>query len=371
MRVLKPPNKEDAGWKDDRSYLVAECVESRNGKKVLQVYRGVYWYEETEYSVHITEQTSGRYTGRGVISALGPDGRVVEAKSKRPKKEALKTAKETATTLETETKAETTEEKTYPATKQYIRQEVYIKDVFCEESVKKAVKKAVHKLYAKYSVQLRRMIGQKVKPDTITPQNASALYIDSFIEYKYSDKKDGTKKNYRSRLVTFLRALPAIPMREIKPSVVERITKQKKLNNVDYNRLRDFWQYCLDRKYAIGENPFSTYRRRKKTSATRQREGITPGVLSLAQQDAVFIELLKGTITGSDCGIALQLWGGLEYKTAAALCWKEIRFDSERKDIAIVELRKDNLAGATHNYSKPLCRQAMFSAGSSRLVATA
>ena len=61
--------------------------------------------------------------------------------------------------------------------------------------------------------------------------------------------------------------------------------------------------------------------------------------------------LIAGEVSGADCGIALMAWGGIDLKRA--LTWESIHFDSTDPTLVVVDIHQPDLAGATHDYSRP------------------
>lgn len=58
------------------------------------------------------------------------------------------------------------------------------------------------------------------------------------------------------------------------------------------------------------------------------------------------------TINGGDCGVALLAWGNLP-EGDEVLKWKDVIMDTECRDFVLIKYRRDDLAGATHNFIQP------------------
>ena len=141
-------------------------------------------------------------------------------------------------------------------------------------------------------------------------------------------------------------------MTEIRSSHVETSFAKCSASKNTKKRFYEFWQFLLDNGYVLGNNPVAREKKKKPSVNTLQSKSSNPDVLSLEDQDALYHELIAGTVSGADCGIALAYWGGIGWSDA--ITWKDIYFDTNDASLVVLNIKKDDLAGATHDYSRPI-----------------
>lgn len=138
--------------------------------------------------------------------------------------------------------------------------------------------------------------------------------------------------------------------------MIEQILTIDKVGNHRRGLLANFWAYCIEKGICEGSNPVQATPKQKQSSQVKQAKALVPTELTLSQQDQLFEYLVKN-ISGSACGVALQIWGGFSCKTACVLRWSDVLFSSSPDLVRVIFYKEDN-AGATHDYTRPLFVQA-------------
>ena len=116
--------------------------------------------------------------------------------------------------------------------------------------------------------------------------------------------------------------------------------------------MHHFWQFCLDNRYCVGNDPFPPETVKQKSPEKLLAKALRPVRLSPEEEDKLY-GIVINTPSGPDCGIALQLWGGYAATLACEFCWGDIVW-SEDKDYVRIRYYRPDLAGATHDDTCPL-----------------
>ncbi len=335
---------DDNGWKHAES-------EFHQSSKIVDgetraVFFGRYHCNGVEMKFHAVEQGSGRYTCRGVISAISPsDDKVLQTVGKERARQ--------INALVDKGKYESREDaEKHRAKALNVSRSLYCTGPVSEASVKKAVEIAAEKLYIRHAPLLQKTLQQSGRPESITPAAAFSAYADLYFDTYYKGIKQRSAANYRSQLGKMMRMLPNVPMKSVKASTIHEITKKLSCCKSEIHRARIFWQYMLDHGYCTGSNPIPSNTKRQESAMTRQEKGKHPVCLDLDQQDELFNELYSGAVSGSDCGIALYAWGGFELKDG--ITWGRVHFSADDPTLATIEYNLPDLAGATHDYTRPV-----------------
>lgn len=106
-------------------------------------------------------------------------------------------------------------------------------------------------------------------------------------------------------------------------------------------------------------NPFTKYLLRHPATDSRnprrlQQKASNTDVLSLDEERNLNHRIESNIDNGILVGITLVKEGGLTSKEACHLTWAEISPMPDYPDTLLIALRKDDMAGATHNYTFPL-----------------
>lgn len=336
-------NSDNAGWHHPGSeYTRSSKV--RDGKEIA-VCSGRYILNEIEMVFSATEQLSGKYALRGTISAISPqDGLVlqVSGREKNARLEHLVQSGKYHDREESIAHRDKALNVSYP---------VYGHGLSDAEA-KAAVENAAIKLFAKHAPLLQQVLRQSSRPDSIMPNVAFSAYADDFLSSQFSDASVKSRANYRSQLAKLLRKLPNSPMSKVKPSEVGACIKHLNYSKSETRRAYLFWQFLLDHGYCTGSNPVPSNTKRRESAETRQEKSKRPDCLDLPQQDALYKALTAGEVSGADCGVALMAWGGIDIKRG--LTWQSVHFHSDDPTLAVIDIHQPDLAGATHDYTRPV-----------------
>lgn len=219
--------------------------------------------------------------------------------------------------------------------------------------IKAAIENGALRLYEAYAPSLHRLQGETARTDTITPAVAAIQYVDEFIRVCHKNLMPRSMVDYRSRIIGACAALPHLAMSQYTKKTAKAFWENAAVSKQTKALVRSFLGFCLARKICEGSNPFPPIEKRKKSPKAKQKQAKCPDELSFSQQDAMF-EQMYPTHTGGDCGISLQLWGGFSAKIACGFNWGDLVFDPERPDYVRVKYQMNDLAGATHNFIRPV-----------------
>lgn len=334
----------DNGWKhaDSEFNQSSKIVDG----KARAVFFGRYHCNGIEMKFHAVEQASGRYTCRGIISAISPlDDKVLQMAGNERARQ--------INALVDNGKIQSREDAEKHRVKALnVSRSLYCSGNVTEASVKNAVEIAAQKLYIRHAPLLQKTLQQSNRPDSITPAVAYAAYAGTFFDTYYKNIKQRSAANYKSQMGALLRMLPNVPMHSVKSSTINEITKKLCCSKSEIHRARTFWQYMLDHGYCTGSNPIPDNTKRQESAMARQEKGKRPVCLDLEQQDKLFSELYSGTVSGSDCGIALYAWGGFALKDE--ITWGRVHLSADDPTLATIDYNLPDLAGATHDYTRPV-----------------
>lgn len=314
-------------WEDPRSYLSPK-VGAKEG------YEGVLYHNNAEFSFSLSKQKSGKYLYRGRVSALGADGRIMKYAEAQTGEQSPAAQKE------------------YPSST----------ECYCnkddEEAIQKAVLGKAIELYVHHMPQILRAMRESTHPNEITPAIAALLYLNRFFDVNYKDASEDTIKHYQWAIQKHFSQLPNIPMAKYKPSMISRYFKENVVGSHARKLMKHFWQFLILRGYCTGsEDPFPVDEKRKISPQARQRESLRQDTLSLEEQDDLFESIMsKDAVTGGDCGIALSLWG--DFHLDDGLCWQDVLFDEQDIYLVLINYHRKDLAGATHDFTRPPFPQA-------------
>lgn len=297
-----------------------------------QNYKGTLYYNGVEFSATLNYQTSGKYVLRGRISVISPvSGRIMVARMQ-----------------DSDAKAGTVGKR--------VSAEIYA-NKNDEASVKAAILNGAAKLFQKNALTISRELQITSRPDTITPSVAAYLYADTYIAKIRSGLKMSSAEKYAEEIKRFYSRLPSKPMAQIK---AKEIQNELMLQNVGIDkakRLYEFWAFLLDCGHTSGINPFPPPQKRKISAKAKQMNLDRIDELSLAQQDKLYEQIIKKKIIhGGDCGVALIVWGG--FNIGDKKTWGDLDIRDAENGFSVMNHHRNDLAGATHTFDRPLFPQA-------------
>lgn len=319
-------------WENDRSFLAE--VKDDLGRTI---YEGRIFFQGVEFRVKLNPQNSGKYVYRGTVSAISPaDGFIVQVKGRE---------------ADRRLGGQKIAEKERRDKKLNLTAEVYTQATDCE-GAKDAILRAVKSMYVKHAVLLAGELQKSVRPETITPDVAAVLFAETFVEVNYRNVNEETVKKYAKKIKAIFAEMPSVAMATYKQSAVKSFLVSQKIGKDTHRMLSNFWEYLILKGHVAGVNPFPPVEKKKETPGKKQQKAKKHGELTLRQQDTLYNYLMVKTINGGDCGVALLAWGNLP-EGDEVLKWKDVIMDTECRDFVLIKYRRDDLAGATHNFIQP------------------
>lgn len=235
-----------------------------------------------------------------------------------------------------------------------VRAELNCKD--CSEREMKAyIASSAERLYRNYQNEIaadyQSAYNAPVTPNTITPRRAFDKYAPAFLHAKYPRSTDRKKKERLNQLNKFYSGLENIPMCKYSASQLKAYIQSAGIGKETAKLAGDFWNYCLDRLYVSGTNPFPAFADTRISPKALQSKALRANTLSTETFYNLF-DLLAVKASGMDCGVAL-LASGFTAEQICDLRWKNLYFDPSREDFVTVGLFLAERAGAQHNYTRP------------------
>lgn len=345
------------GWSDERSYLDACAKDASNeaslaavtlcggegaGTAELLKIKGAYYVNDVEFQFSGVQQTTGKFLFRGRVSVISPVTGKILRLVPRIKKDSTGTGQD-----------KTTSESDLAVTSKIkVGTEIHCNTLDLND-IKKAIEKGAMRLYQAYAPDIHRLQGMVARPDTITPAVAAIQYADDFLNACHRNLNRKSHESYHNKIVGACVALPHKAMSQYTKNTIKEFLGNTAVSQHTKALVRGFWGFCLTRKICDGSNPFPIPETRKMSPEAKRNQAKNSDELSFEQQDEMF-KLLYPEHTGGDCGIALQLWGGFSAKVACSFNWGDLIFDPKRPDYVRVNYQLDDLAGATHNYIRPV-----------------
>lgn len=313
-------------WASDYSYMSPEIDNADHYEGIVMVHGCIM-----RFSLNKQNPATSLMLYRGTISALCPDRCNVIQHTVKTDKEVI--SKNVSEPLYSN-------ENTSIALKSYIEKKAY-------------------RLHMKFFDAIRLALMQGVRKETITPTFAFAAYGSTFIKHKYTSSalEDDTKQKYFNRLRDWYMRMPDIPMSDFSKSQMSSFLEKYHVSKTVQLVLEEFWMYCIDKGIAPNNNPFPLKEKRNRSGKELSDKAKRPDILSENTQKQIY-DVCINNPDSIACAVALMLWGGLQAYKAEKLLWKEILFDTNDPDLAILLLTEPDRAGATHIYNRPFFVQA-------------
>lgn len=191
-------------------------------------------------------------------------------------------------------------------------------------------------------------VDKKTMPFAIAAEH----FAQVFAREKYPKASERENKERIKTLKTMCSLFPPTPICELSKNQVYDTIDKYGLSANDVSLLNAFWNYLLNKHAIACANPIDDHVKKKPSTKSLAASAKSSGVLSIEQQDELFAALIASP-SGLACGAMLEL-SGLSASEACAAKWKQIVFDNSRNDFAQLKIRRDDLAGATHDYIRPL-----------------
>ena len=232
-------------WNKPENEFIAETME--NGRKC---YYGQYTDKAVPFAFRLAEQPpDSRYRCRGTVWAVPPDarGKIFDTKKSR--------------NVVTEVSLNTTD----------------------ENAIKDRILHSVWNLWGSHAEAIyRAMYGAFARAAAdITPQIAAQIYAERYEDSLH--RLGQTPKEHRkaAKIRAYFAELPLKPMAQVSERDLQPVLKKlKDAPKADQKLLRGFWNYCLERRYCQGTNPFPEQQSKRSDPKRKSNAVFSPEHLS-------------------------------------------------------------------------------------------
>lgn len=278
--------------------------------------KGEYYIWQTEFTFSASPAPPGnKYKMKGSISLHSADGSVMKVGGKE------------------------------------VRKVLYLK---CSDAdyIKKYIAEKAQSIFSEHAKHILLpgigFVDKKTMPFAIAAEH----FAQVFAREKYPKASERENKERIKTLKTMCSLFPPTPICELSKNQVYDTIDKYGLSANDVSLLNAFWNYLLNKHAIACANPIDDHVKKKPSTKSLAASAKSSGVLSIEQQDELFAALIASP-SGLACGAMLEL-SGLSASEACEAKWKQIVFDKTRSDFVQLKIRRDDLAGATHNYTRPL-----------------
>lgn len=219
--------------------------------------------------------------------------------------------------------------------------------------IKDYITKKAKKIYTDNINTFLQTARKSATPSTVTPILAGKYYGSDFCNFRFADQKkmtQATVKNKYRTLQTILDALSQKPMVDITSSEISKSMKDRP--KAEYELLKQFWDYCLVKKYCYGQNPVIIPMFSSKSAKKRQTEVKTLQYVPEQQMENL-INIIMTTHGGPECGVAL-LASGFSVKQVCGLKWSNILWPETQELFAVVNIGRPDVMCPIHDYTRPV-----------------
>ncbi|MEF9925824.1 MAG: hypothetical protein RR757_04735 [Raoultibacter sp.] len=302
---------------------------------------------------------NGHYAYRGTISIIGPDGLVLQHAGKR-KREISEKLRAKNRVEEGDAEQPNCKAQLRPKALN-ISESIYLKTQNPVE-IKAAILRKAGGMNGTYNLAIAEALSMDAVRDTMLPATMVRRFCGSFLAEHRRGVSEKTLRQHRKTLAEIGGLLGAQTLKSISTADIRRMCAS--LGNAAAARAKlrlaaEFWAYCRDIKGVdSGANPFQVYLdgngKIRKDTATLHRKALSRKTLTTDEERALNALAQAKAADGRYLGLALIKDGGLTVPQAVELTWQSVQFIDEGEDhFALLSLRNDDLAGATHNFSKP------------------
>ena len=188
-------------------------------------------------------------------------------------------------------------------------------------------------------------------PDKLTPQLASSKYVDDFLALAYVSSPPDRNAARKRAIQRIFSGLRNVPLCKLKQSDITGLIEKGHITDDDVALCHLFWEYLIEHNRCSGKNRFPVSVARDLSAEAEDRSMFTSKEVS----ESVFAEmyrLINKKLSTINCGVVLLL-SGFTLNDICHLKWREIAFVKGYKDFAIIHIRKEHVAVAKHDYSRP------------------
>ena len=318
---------------------------------------GVCFYKGNKYTYSLNEQqrtgkpnTGKFYILRGRISLHSPsDGKVLQMKGplRRKKQNRLKADGR-------EPSAETFS----------VMTNLYV-DTTDEDKIKKKVMEKARELAVKNATTLGDENGD-LYAGKMPIARAVQIHADSFLKQRKakahtSDETLRRSKRELEKVAGLLDkyTMDAVPKEALSTAYKRLIPKRQR---TVFRLAEQFWEYCRDRGIYSGENPFTTFlvgnpSRKKRNIEAQQKKAQQKDSLSEKEERRLNQMIEQADVDDIGATGVLLEKEGFTGSSVCKLSWDDVRFNQMGREetTAQIVIIKEFSAGATHDYTKPVC----------------
>lgn len=202
--------------------------------------------------------------------------------------------------------------------------------------------------------------GNKRASGGLTVGQAVARYGTRYV--KYRGGKEKTQNGRARKLNAIAASMGESPMDTVRIEHLNKLVRDNPKDIASILRLgEDFWQYCLMKRFYVGENPFHSYLMENAGKfKIKVSENVLRSVVKPKSLEADVELNLKHRIEKAHpgdiryTGLLLIFEFGCSSTTVCKLTWRDFVF-RETTDGPVVQVRFQNREnqGSTHNYLRP------------------
>lgn len=333
-------------WTDPKCQYCVDQTQSG-----LTYIHGSYYVGGVEARFSLAEQTAGEYKLRGHISLISPvDGHILQVsnKVKRAINERRKAKSSDPHPIAADTHVEA-----------FNASSAIYSKVMDEATIKNKISTKAESLYAENIQTIYAALNQPIVMQDLTPSLAVALHAEQFINgtQAKAEKTRAQNINTLKRVANMVNdyamdSIPATALKTVYKSLGNSAQKSFKLAS-------RFWDYCRTLNHLLHANPFADYLCKNPVSKSRnasrlQQQAVTPQILDPSQELALNqLIMRKCEADARYLGLSLIKDAGLCSADACGLKWSDILFDDDDINLVRIIIRKPDLRGATHDFTRP------------------
>lgn len=333
-----------APTEDDRFRGTLELDENGKIKGTYELQEGVYF----QYSLTKNKALTSRHLIRGTVSLFDLEtGFIMQQRGAAKRKIDQK--------RQLQDKGPCTGQ--HP-TEYTTRHSIYPRDTD-RETIKAKIAETAARLYAENAVELLDSAKRSMQIGEMSFALAVKLYGNRYANFrtKNADSQTGCLRLLRRVSVT----LGAVPIYQLSHTTILRLAQILGTNWHEYVKEASiFLDFAFtQKKGSEGENLFASYLEQNPTSGARnvkklRRKALGTDILSQNEEEKLDAEIESFPKDNVRLGMLLVKECCLSSKAACSLMWRDIHFPTEESTSALIDLQRDNTAGATKNYSFPI-----------------
>lgn len=136
-----------------------------------------------------------------------------------------------------------------------VTESIYYNEESAEELAEHIYDECIEML-EKYRDLLADRISLRARANTLTPREAAFLYADRFLAKQHPQAAEKTQTAMHNTIFGYCKRMENKPMAQFTKRKVNKFVSAENVTNTEKNILYHFWNYCLERYYCEGSNPF-------------------------------------------------------------------------------------------------------------------